>query len=115
MLAVNFNHNPHTMQQITAEELAQILKEDPSLQLLDVREPFEHEEYNIGGTNIPLSNIPFQIEEIKAMSEHGDIVLYCRTGGRSAMAQKLLGMQFGVENTFNLLGGVVAWQQAQEE
>ncbi len=103
------------MKQLTAEELAQYLKANPTLQLLDVREPFEHEEYNIGGTNIPLSDIPFQIEEIKAMSGNGEIVLYCRTGGRSAMAQKLLGMQFGVENTINLLGGVVAWQQMQQE
>ena len=48
-------------------------------------------------------------EELKALSKTGDLVLYCRSGNRSAMAQKLLAARFGIENTINLRGGVMMW------
>ncbi len=103
------------MHQIFVAELTERLKEDPSVQLLDVREPYEHEEYNIGGTNIPLATIPLHLEEIQAMAEKGDIVLYCRSGNRSGMAQKLLSMHAGILNTYNLIGGMMAWQEHHQE
>jgi rhodanese-related sulfurtransferase len=78
--------------------------------LLDVREPYEHEEYNIGGTNIPLSELAFRVDEIKALGED-EIVLYCQSGNRSALAQKLLSMQFNIQNTINLLGGAKSWRE----
>lgn len=99
------------MQQITAAELRQALRDDTSIQLIDVREPYEHEEFNIGGTNIPLAELAHHLDEVKALAEKGKLVLYCRSGSRSSMAQKMLAMQFGIEQTLNLSGGVIAWKE----
>ena len=99
------------MRELSAHELRELLQQSEPVQLIDVREPYEHEEYNIGGTNIPLAELPNHADELKGMSERGDIVLYCRSGNRSGVAQKLLAMRFGIANTVNLTGGVLAWQK----
>jgi len=97
------------MKEMTAPELREELKQNESLHLIDVREPYEHEEFNIGGTNIPLGDLMNHEEELKELSKTGELVLYCRSGNRSAMAQKLLAARFGIENTINLRGGVMMW------
>ena len=97
------------MKEWTASELREQLKQNKPLHLIDVREPYENEEFNIGGTNIPLGDLMNHEEELKALSQTGDLVLYCRSGNRSAMAQKLLAARFGIENTINLRGGVMMW------
>jgi len=97
------------MKEITAPELREQLSKENSLHLVDVREPYENEEFNIGGTNIPLGELMNHEDELKELSKTGDIVLYCRSGNRSSMAQKLLAMRFGIENTINLRGGVMMW------
>lgn len=99
------------MNEITAPELREELKQNNSLHLIDVREPYEHEEFNIGGRNIPLGDLMNHEEELKALSKTGDLVLYCRSGNRSAVAQKLLASRFGIENTINLKGGVISWEE----
>ena len=98
------------MTEITAQELQQRIQSGEHLLLVDVREPYEHEEFDIGGINIPVTELPFRIEELK-QSEPCDIVLYCQAGNRSLLAQKLLAMQFNILNTINLKGGVNAWKQ----
>ncbi len=95
--------------EITAAELRDQLSQNKPLHLIDVREPFENEEFNIGGTNIPLGEIMDHEEELKTLARTGDLVLYCRSGNRSSMAQKLLAMRMGIENTINLRGGVMMW------
>ena len=97
------------MKELTAPELREQLKQNKPMHLIDVREPYENEEFNIGGTNIPLGDLMNHEEELKALSKTGDLVLYCRSGNRSVMAQKLLAARFGIENTINLRGGVMMW------
>ena len=97
------------MKELTAPELREQLKQNKPLHLIDVREPYENEEFNIGGTNIPLGDLMNHEEELKSLSQTGDLVLYCRSGNRSVMAQKLLAARFGIENTINLRGGVMMW------
>lgn len=98
------------MKDITAEELKQKIDQRVNVTLIDVREPYEHEEYNLGGILIPLADIPYSAEKIKDLGDT-EIVLYCRSGNRSAMAQKLLAMQHGITNTLNLKGGIIAWKE----
>ncbi len=98
------------MKDITATALHQRLSSGDPLILLDVREPHEHEDFNIGGTNIPITQLPFRIEEIKDLGE-GEIVIYCQSGNRSGLAQKLLSTQFNIQNTINLVGGVRSWKE----
>ena len=97
------------MKEITAEELKQLLENNSSITLVDVREPYEHDEFNIGGLLIPLADISSSAETLKGLGDT-EIVLYCRSGNRSAMAQKLLAIQHGILVT-NLKGGLVAWRE----
>ena len=102
------------MKEITPAQLKdRILSGEPTL-LLDVREPHEHDEFDIGGINIPITQLPFRIEELKDLGE-ADIVLYCHSGNRSALAQKLLAAQFDIQNTINLVGGMKAWRAESGE
>ncbi|MBA2250169.1 MAG: rhodanese-like domain-containing protein [Chitinophagaceae bacterium] len=98
------------MTTINPEEVKQRLAAGETLNLLDVREPDEHLEFNIGGILIPLGKIQsMQIEEIEELRNE-EIICYCRSGTRSMMAAMVL-EQLGFTNTKNLMGGMIAWQQ----
>ena len=77
--------------------------------LLDVREEHEYAMYNIGGTLIPLGTLPQSISQIEQYKDI-EIVVYCRSGMRSASAKQFL-LQSGFKKVRNLLGGVLAWQE----
>lgn len=91
------------MKEISLVELDQLLKENPALKLVDVREAYEHEAFNIGGQLIPLGDIMGRAEEI---SKDEPVIVYCRKGVRSAIAIQRLEEKFGFQNLINLRGGV---------
>jgi rhodanese-related sulfurtransferase len=98
------------MQTITVQELKPRLDNGENIHLVDVREPVENAEFNIGGTLLPLGDIRnMQTESIDDWKKD-EIVLYCRSGNRSGIATQIL-EQMGFENVKNLTGGVLAWQQ----
>ena len=77
--------------------------------LVDVREPHEREEFNIGGLHIPLGKImSMQADELDDMKDE-EIILYCRSGQRSMQAALML-ETMGFKNVKNLEGGMNAWQ-----
>jgi rhodanese-related sulfurtransferase len=97
------------MQNISVEEVKSRLDSKNKPMLIDVREPYEHAEFNIGGTLKPLGQIQsFQLDDL---DDHKDeeIVFYCRSGNRSAQACMILEM-VGFKNVKNLTGGMVEWQ-----
>ena len=99
------------MVQITAVELNDWLNDEgrPDPLLLDVREPDEFAAYRIeGSTLIPMRAIPARLHEL---DRRADVVMVCRSGARSGMAQALLQAQ-GFTNVRNLIGGVIAWKEA---
>jgi rhodanese-related sulfurtransferase len=75
--------------------------------LLDVRTKEEHHEFNIGGLNIPLRELPQNLKTLEPYKSE-TIVVYCRGGARSAIAQSML-QSHGFEKVFNLSGGVSNW------
>lgn len=96
------------MQEVTVFELKRKLDEKKDVVLIDVREPEERAVSHIGGIHIPLANLPskiWEIEEYKA----SEIIVYCRSGARSANAVAYL-MQMGFTNVSNLKGGMKAWK-----
>jgi rhodanese-related sulfurtransferase len=98
------------MQNITVEELKSRLDKGGQLNIVDVREPHENAEFNIGGTLIPLGKIQtMQIEEIEDLKEK-ELIMYCRSGNRSGQACLFLDAM-GFKNTKNLVGGMLAWQE----
>ena len=98
------------MTNITPEQVKQRLDAGEKLNLLDVREPNENAEFNIGGLLIPLGKIQsLQIEEIEDLKNE-EVILYCRSGNRSGIGAMVLD-QLGFKNTKNLTGGMLAWQE----
>lgn len=98
------------MENITVEELKKRMDAGETLHLIDVREPHEYEEFNIGGTLVPLGRIQsMQIDELEDLKDE-EVILHCRSGQRSMMACLFL-ETLGFRNTKNLAGGVLAWQE----
>jgi rhodanese-related sulfurtransferase len=72
---------------------------NPETTIVDVRMPFEYDEEHVeGAINIPLQEIPQRVEEFKSMKQ--PIVVYCRSGNRSAQAQMFL-RQHGIKEIYN--------------
>lgn len=98
------------MQNITVEELKSRLDAGEKVNIIDVREPHENAEFNIGGKLIPLGKIQtMQIDEIEDLKDQ-EVILYCRSGNRSGQACLFLD-SLGFHNTKNLTGGMLAWQE----
>jgi rhodanese-related sulfurtransferase len=98
------------MQNITAEELKARLDAGEQLHIIDVREPHENAEFNIGGTLIPLGKVQsMQIDELEDLKEE-ELIIYCRSGNRSGQACMFLDAM-GFKNTKNLVGGMLGWQE----
>ena len=98
------------MQNITVEELKSRMDKGEILNIIDVREPHENAEFNIGGLLLPLGKVKtMQIEEIDDLKDQ-ELICYCRSGNRSGQACLLLDTM-GFKNTKNLVGGMLAWQE----
>ena len=98
------------MNNITADELKRRLDAGEKLNIVDVREPHENAEFNIGGILIPLGQIQsMQIDELEDLKDK-ELILYCRSGNRSGQACMFLDAM-GFKNTKNLVGGMLAWQE----
>lgn len=98
------------MQTITVEELKARIDAGEKLNLIDVREPHEYAEFNIGGKLISLEKIQtMQTEELDDLKDE-EVILYCRSGQRSMMACMFLD-SLGFKNTKNMIGGVLAWKE----
>jgi len=94
---------------ITVKQLKEKLDKEENFILIDVREDYEHEEFNVGGQLIPLGDLQYKLDEMEDKME-AEIVVYCRSGNRSAMAQEIL-EQHGFSNVRNLEGGMLQWQE----
>ena len=98
------------MTNITPEEVKIRLDSGEKLNLIDVREPYENAEFNIGGKLLPVGNIQsMQIEDIEDLRNE-EVILYCRSGNRSGVAAVILD-QLGFTNTKNLTGGMLSWAE----
>ena len=96
--------------EITVQDLRQKLESGEKFVFIDVREPWEYEEFNLGAQLIPLNTLVNSMSDLEDFKEE-PIVVHCRSGSRSAMAQGLL-LANGFKNVRNLKGGVMAWQEA---
>ena len=98
------------MKNITAEELKNRRDAGEQLHIIDVREPSEYAEYNLGGLLFPLGKIQtMQLEDIEDLKQE-EVIIHCKMGGRSMQACMIL-EQVGFTNVVNLTGGTMAWKQ----
>ncbi|MES2847490.1 MAG: rhodanese-like domain-containing protein [Bacteroidota bacterium] len=99
------------MTTITAEEVKQRLEAGEKLNIIDVREPHENAEFNIGGLLLPLGKVQtMQVEELEELKDE-ELIIYCRSGNRSGQACAILDT-LGFKNTKNLVGGMLNWREA---
>lgn len=84
---------------------------NPVVQLLDVRTRDEFDEGHIAGaTLVDVNDSTFVEQAMAVLDKQRPVALYCRSGRRSVRAANLLTAQ-GFQVT-NLVGGVMAWQDA---
>lgn len=88
--------------------------------VIDIREPGEFERGHLpGAVLLPRGMLEFEIHNLVARYNEGQagsaenhpIVLYCGTGGRSALAADTMATM-GYRNVRSMAGGIVAWSQA---
>lgn len=92
--------------------------EDPEVILVDVRDTLERERDGMipASIHVPRGLLEFQADpespaHVSEMQPHRRIILYCGTGGRSALAAKTL-LDMGYPDVASLAGGYEAWRTA---
>lgn len=98
------------MEDIQIQELKERMDTGEVLNIFDVREQYEYDEFNIGAKLIPLSDLPNSLDEFDGMEDQ-EIILHCRSGARSGRAKEYLESQ-GFNKVRNLIGGMLAWREA---
>ena len=79
---------------------------ETNIQLIDVREPYEHKTGNIGGINIPMDKI---FESINLISQTKKVIIYCQSGKRASAVVYMLTKKYNLKNIINLNGGYEAY------
>jgi rhodanese-related sulfurtransferase len=90
--------------QITPKEFKDRLSE---LIILDIRTPYEIEEFDLGGIQIALDELLMNVEQIEYLKIQ-EVIIICYTGLQSKIAQKILEKK-GFKNLRNLEGGLEAY------
>jgi len=96
------------IEEISVYELDSILRNGKTPLILDVREKHEVKIAKIEGTiHIPMKEVETRLDELDA---NGEIIVYCKSGGRSAKICKLL-MKYKYKDVKNLKGGILEWSK----
>lgn len=97
------------MKTMNVKEVQSRIEAGDNLNLLDVREPMEHDAFNIGGILLPLGDIRVGDTATIDHLKDQEIIIYCRSGNRSGQACMVL-ESLGFTNVINVSGGMLAWQ-----
>lgn len=100
------------MKEITVEALKSRIDAGEKLNIIDVREPDEYAETNMGAKLFPLGNIlSMQVDELEEYKDQ-ELIIHCRSGKRSMQACMFL-ETMGYSNCVNVVGGILAWNEIQ--
>lgn len=106
------NPDEKPIKEITVETFLKWQALGEPYQLIDVREPNEYENANIGGLLLPLGTVTEHADQLRRDVK---VVVHCRSGVRSAKAIRALEAQYGLDNLYNLKGGILAYQEQAQE
>jgi len=98
------------MKEISVQDFKRMRDEGELHRLIDVREPYEHDELNMGGELIPMGDIPSQLD---TLPKDIPLILHCRSGTRSGNMVRFM-EQKGFQNVYSLRGGIRAWVEQIE-
>ncbi len=94
---------------VTVQEARRLIEDKPDLVLLDVRTASEYEEGHIeGAVNIPVQELSVRFDEL---SPEDELLVYCRTGNRSAQAVDIL-LDLGFTKIYHMDEGITGWIEA---
>lgn len=97
------------MKSISPKELNNLINSKSNdFQLIDIREEYEHDICSIGGDKINMYEISENTDKI---SKDKKVIIYCRTGVRSANVITILEKNFNFQNLYNLDGGIMKWRE----
>ena len=94
------------MKEVSVHELKKMMDAKEDFQLIDVRENNEHQYCNIGGELIPMGAI---LQNLDRIDKDRKVVIYCRSGNRSANVIRALEQRYQLDNLYNLKGGMLDW------
>jgi sulfur-carrier protein adenylyltransferase/sulfurtransferase len=97
---------------VSPDEVAdRIIQKDPSIQLIDVRNPREFDGYSLpGAINIPLQNILAE-EHTDVLNQGTKMNVFYSNGSTEANEAWLLTRQLGYQNNYVLEGGLNYWME----
>ena len=95
------------MTEISAQQLKNRIDSGEKLNLLDVREEWEYQEFNIGAKNIPLSVFMSRLDELEDWKDQ-EVIVHCKMGGRTMQAAMIL-EKLGFKNVVAYKGGMDEW------
>lgn len=99
------------MEDISVKELKERLANKEQLNIIDVREQHEYDDFNIEATLIPLGDLTNKLEQLEQYKNE-ELIIHCRSGARSGQAKVYLENQ-GFTKVRNLLGGMLEWQETE--
>ena len=98
------------MSNLTQQQWTELLVGDKNAVILDVRSP---EEFNSGkipnSINIDIYKGQGFIYQVDELDKAKNFYVYCRSGARSGQACSVMN-QMGIQNAYNLLGGIMEWR-----
>jgi adenylyltransferase/sulfurtransferase len=94
------------IKEIDVKELEEWRKSGKPHQLIDIREQEEVDNCSIGGTHIPMEEIPTRYAELK---RDVPVIIHCRSGRRAQAVVYHLEQKLGFTNIYTLTGGILAW------
>ena len=95
--------------EVTVEDVKRRLDSGAKLALIDVREPFEHDQASIEGAElIPMQTVPNRLGELQAKAAEAPLIVFCHHGVRSLNVVHWLRRQ-GLENCWSMAGGIDLW------
>lgn len=101
-----------TIEVLAPKAMYEILLNDPSAQLVDVRTKDEFAVSHLkDAQNICVTDNDFK-QKVAFLDRSKPVYVYCKKGGRSAQASKIL-KQMGFTKIFDLQGGITNWEQQQ--
>jgi len=95
------------IKEISVSDLVRMLHEEDRFELIDIRTPAEIERGVLpNAKSMSMHMVPLKMTYFS--ESRRQIVLYCRTGSRSAQVCRFLNQQ-GIHNVISLRGGVIKW------
>ncbi|MCB9335949.1 MAG: rhodanese-like domain-containing protein [Flavobacteriales bacterium] len=91
------------LKHITPQELKAKIDQGEDFELIDVREIYEYEDYNINGKHIPLGEV---MNHLDSLDTSKPIVFCCQTGKKSRAITIAVSKKLNSENIYSLVGGV---------